>query len=146
MVDYRLHCKFSQSPPNLYVCTVLVSPLWSEPSRSVARVGENTKKIHSILCASIHRLFLGPLVKGRSFAKGRRKYAVGTCVKRVEGPPFFLRIFLLPPPSPAQRHVLHNYVLNSDEGLTERTLLPILSPSHPSTHQIRSRVSSLVLM
>jgi hypothetical protein len=83
------------------------------------RVEGNTKKILNILC-----LFCGFLSKVEGFAKGIRKYTVVTYFKRVEGPPFFLRIFLLPSPSPfpAQCYVLHNYVPNSDEGLTDRTL------------------------
>jgi hypothetical protein len=65
---------------------------------------------------------LGSLVKIRSFAKGRRKYTVGTYFNRAEGPPFFLRIFLLPSPLPLSRTKVstHNYVLKSDEGLTYR--------------------------
>jgi hypothetical protein len=45
--------------------------------------------------------------------------------KRVMGPLFFLSIILLSFPlfpSSAQRYILHNYVLNSDEGLTDRAL------------------------
>jgi hypothetical protein len=96
--------------------------LQPEPSPSVARVEENTKKIRSIRRPSILRLFLGPLVNGRRFCKVRRKNTVGTFFKRVEGPPFFLRIFLLPslpPLTHTKVHTIHNYILNSDEGLTD---------------------------
>jgi hypothetical protein len=87
----------------------------SESYPSVARVEGNTKKIRSILCPSILCLFLGPLVKGRSFAKVIRKYAVATYLLQKSGGAsvfFFVSSFYLPPsPSPGK----------SDEGLTERT-------------------------
>jgi hypothetical protein len=38
--------------------------------------------------------------------------------KRVQGPPLFLCIFFL-----STFYLLHKYVLNSDEGLTDRALV-----------------------
>jgi hypothetical protein len=106
--------------------------------KSRRKYKENTKKIRivSLVLPSFvlpsfvlpsFVFFLGPLVKGSSFAKRRRKYAVCTFFTRVEEPPFILRIFLLSPfPYLSQRYVLHNYVLNSDEGLTDRALVSLI--------------------
>jgi hypothetical protein len=58
-------------------------------------------------------------------AKGIRKYTVATYFKGVEGHPFFfVSSFYLTflPLTHTQSYVLHKYVLNSDEGLTDRAL------------------------
>jgi hypothetical protein len=57
-------------------------------------------------------------------AKGRRTYIVATYFERVEGTPFlFVSSFYLP--TYLQSYVAHTYVLNSDEGLTERALVSL---------------------
>jgi hypothetical protein len=112
--------------------------IFPESNPSVTRVEGNTKKIPSILRPSILRLFLGPLVKGRRFDQRYEK--IYSCYvlqrfKGVEGPPFFFisSFYLDSSPSHTQSYILHNYVLNSDEGLTERalsflrTILPALT-------------------
>jgi hypothetical protein len=95
-----------------------VSPCQSnpEPNPLVARYEENTKEIRSILLPSILRLFFGAV---SHLAKVIRKYRVATYFERVVGPPFlFVSSFYLP--TYLQSYVGHIYVLNSDEGLTER--------------------------
>jgi hypothetical protein len=93
-----------------------------EPNPSVARYEENTREIRSILRPSILRLFFGSVSR---LAKGIRKYIVATYFERVS-----LRIFRLPSPylpTYFQRYVGHTYVLNNDEGLTERAQdIPVL--------------------
>jgi hypothetical protein len=56
--------------------------------------------------------------------KDRRTYRVATYFERVEGPLFlFVPCFYLPTSTYLQSYVAHAYVLNSDEGLTERAQL-----------------------
>jgi hypothetical protein len=100
----------------------------SEPNPLVARYEENTKEIRSILRPIILRLFFGSV---SHLAKGIRKCRVATYFERVEGPPFlFVSCFYLPTYLPT--YVGHTYVLNSDEGLTERAPNPPLAISVPS--------------
>jgi hypothetical protein len=96
-----------------------------EANLSVTRVEGNTKKIVKI--RSILRLFLGPLVKGtvEGFAKDIRQFTAATYFKGVEGPLFFfVSSFYLAflPLTHTQSYVLHNYVRNSDEDLTDPAL------------------------
>jgi hypothetical protein len=95
----------------------------------------NTKKIRSILRPSILRLLLCPLVKGRRIRQRYKKIHSCYLLQRSGGASVRFSSYLpstLPSsPSYTQSYkpVLHNYVRNSDEGLTERAPVSFLAYS-----------------
>jgi hypothetical protein len=72
----------------------------------------------------ILRLLLGPLVKGRILAKGRRKFAVGTYFKRLDLPPYFFAFVFTPPPRAPSKSIFKivNYDQNLSHSLTNTYL------------------------
>jgi hypothetical protein len=110
--------KQDQSATRVRRCTID-----SEPNPLDARYEENTKEIRSILRPSS---FFGSV---SHLVKGIRKYRDVTYFERVEGSPFLcVSYFYLP--TYLQRYVERTYVLNSDEGLTDRTLVPDPRPMY----------------
>jgi hypothetical protein len=89
----------------------------TEPNPLVARYEENTNP------SSFHpSSFFWPV---SHLAKGIRKCRFATYFERVEGPPLLcVSSFYLP--TYLQSYVGHTYVLNSDEGLTERAPYTVL--------------------